>query len=1430
MTKNRNALPGRASILGSALLLAVLGTPVTAQVSLSGTSYTENFDAIGSGLPTGWTVRTGATASALGSNATYAQATTAWNSSNGNFRNAASADGMTGSESSATQAASTDRALAVRQTGSFGDPGAAFVLEIDNTVGLTDFNLTFKLQSLDQTTPRTITWRVDYGFGATPTSFTAVTTTPATITTGGNAFTNQSVSVNFGNALNNQSGPVWVRVVTISGSSGSGTRPTSGIDDFQLSWDVPATPNTSVAFVNTTGNVGEGDGSTNLALAITNPDASNATTVTIGISGATGRVDSYSTSVTFPANSSANEHVVVTLDNDALCNGDEDVTFTITGISGGQGTPLIGGNDAYVLTVEDNETPVDPTATAATAVDEDGFTANWDAVSGATGYYLDVSTSPTFGGAGAHLAGWNFTDGDQQADSGTPANASQSISANTGAAYTYPGGANLAISTTGWDGGNGTKYWMIELETTGYGDLSLSSKQQSSNSGPKNFKVQYSIDGGGNWTDVPGSTVTVADNMTTGVLNNLPLPAACDNQASLQLRWIMTSNTAVNNGTVAASGTSRIDDISVDAASTPSFVAGYDNLFVNGTSQAVTGLSPATTYYYRVRSEGGCSTGDNSNTITVTTDAGTTPFLAAGTLADFGSLCINTAGTPQSFNVTGTNLTTDDVTVGPLNGFTFSTTELGTYTASLSIAQPGGSFSQDIWVTFTPTAVQSYDGNITVGGGGAADVDVAVTGEGINTAATASTGSASGIDEGGATVEGTIDDEGCSTVTDYGIEYSTTMGFTPGTGTQVPSTNLSGIGFSSDITGLAACTMYYYRAYVTNNGGTAYGNEASFETAPLDAPTATAASGILQDGFTANWNAQPGATGYRLDVSTSPTFGSTIIPGTATTETFTGISGNPGSYLTRNWTGVDGVEWAAYKARTDQEVFSGDPAIALQNQAGAYLQSGAIDGGVTSIRFDVVQVFSGSGGVLTVKVLSGPGFGTTTTIGTIAYSSTASVFDETFTPIPGPVMILVENNASARPAIDNLQFTRAESFIPSFVPGYEDLAVAGTSQLVSGLNTSTTYYYRVRAESGSCVSDHSNTIAATTLACAGNSFIVAIQTDGNGGQITWEVVDEANVSVAYGGPYTGQDNTLITENVCLGGAPVDACYGFRIYDNFGDGIANGGWELRTTNGKVILRDAFNTGYISPANPAQSPSYGDAHSFCLPLGAVNIAPTECGIFNNLMGNKVYAVKQAGTNYLGQTLKYQFEFSDPDAGFIRRIAKTTNLAKNLGHGLGEPAHPGVTYFAAAPTSALGRCPPSGLRNGHQRSPAARSWFRPRPTATAATRRESFNTNNSHLRHARGAASQYEFHITNAYAKVLQPDLRAQHVHPAAEVEQQRGPPLVNGSTWPTWKRAMVSGMGKFGSTCTITIDNGGARSAPGRPHGTAVGNATPVAQPG
>ena len=79
---------------------------------------------------------------------------------------------MNAAASASTQNAAADRALSVRQTAALGDPGAAFVAQIANTTGYQSFSLAFQLQSLDASSQRATTWRVDYGFGATPTLFT----------------------------------------------------------------------------------------------------------------------------------------------------------------------------------------------------------------------------------------------------------------------------------------------------------------------------------------------------------------------------------------------------------------------------------------------------------------------------------------------------------------------------------------------------------------------------------------------------------------------------------------------------------------------------------------------------------------------------------------------------------------------------------------------------------------------------------------------------------------------------------------------------------------------------------------------------------------------------------------------------------------------------------------------------------------------------------------------------------------------------------------------------------------------------------------------------------------------------------------------------------------------------------------------------------
>ncbi|MBK7309155.1 MAG: hypothetical protein IPI88_20500, partial [Chitinophagaceae bacterium] len=70
------------------------------------------------------------------------------------------------------------------------------------------------------------------------------------------------------------------------------------------------------------------------------------------------------------------------------------------------------------------------------------------------------------------------------------------------------------------------------------------------------------------------------------------------------------------------------------------------------------------------------------------------PALSASALTGFGNVCINTIAGPNSFTITGSNLDATNVTVGALAGFTYSTTAGGTYTATLSLTQPGGAYSR----------------------------------------------------------------------------------------------------------------------------------------------------------------------------------------------------------------------------------------------------------------------------------------------------------------------------------------------------------------------------------------------------------------------------------------------------------------------------------------------------------------------------------------------------------------------------------------------------------------------------------------------------------------------------------------------------------------------------------------------------------------
>ncbi|MBK8500280.1 MAG: PKD domain-containing protein [Flavobacteriales bacterium] len=449
------------------------------------------------------------------------------------------------------------------------------------------------------------------------TSFTTPVTFPA------NDGSNQSCTVVFNNDLlcNGDQNVVF----TITGISGGQGTPTIGANNTFTLTVLDNDVCTNVSFAVSSASVSEGVGTYNVTVNITDPSGSQATDVDVALaSGNAARINGFSSqSISFPAGSSTPIDVTITVTDNAVCgDGDEVLTFSLENLSGGQGTPTVG--PSRTLTVQNNDNPVDPVTNTANPINYYDFTGLWSTVNGAS-YFLDVSLYSDFYTPGnTNLVEWNFpaATNDNIADGGIAANNAKTLTGVgvTNLTYNSAGNGGLTARADGWNSGNGTKYWEVELVTTGYGDLKVSSKQRGSNTGPRDFKLQYKIGAGGTWTDVSGATITVADNYTTGVLNAQALPAACDNQASVFLRWIMTSNTSVNNGTVAAGGAGNIDDVIVTGR-VPSYVSGYENLPVAGTSQSVAGLSPFTTYYYRVRSTGGCSTGNNSNTTAVTTNA-----------------------------------------------------------------------------------------------------------------------------------------------------------------------------------------------------------------------------------------------------------------------------------------------------------------------------------------------------------------------------------------------------------------------------------------------------------------------------------------------------------------------------------------------------------------------------------------------------------------------------------------------------------------------------------------------------------------------------------------------------------------------------------------------------------------------------------------
>lgn len=256
-------------------------------------------------------------------------------------------------------------------------------------------------------------------------------------------------------------------------------------------------------------------------------------------------------------------------------------------------------------TVNSISTPINIVASNANC---SSFDLTWDAVNCASGYKLDV---------------FNYTTSNQILinNSGTTGSSGwieTSIAAQA-SGYISMLSSSSTLTTPSIDLSNATNS-NLNFKIRTYGGISGSSNV---------ITVSISTDNGSTWTSL--GTKTAANNTLTSVT---PISlSSYNNSSQVKVRFQTLSAT----GTIGIG----IDDIIIDKDYlTPLYISGFQDLNVSSTSKSVTGLSPNTKYYYRVRSNDGTNTSASSNI-----DSFTTPALGLTTNGTLSPICYNASNT-----------------------------------------------------------------------------------------------------------------------------------------------------------------------------------------------------------------------------------------------------------------------------------------------------------------------------------------------------------------------------------------------------------------------------------------------------------------------------------------------------------------------------------------------------------------------------------------------------------------------------------------------------------------------------------------------------------------------------------------------------------------------------------------------------------------
>jgi hypothetical protein len=151
--------------------------------------------------------------------------------------------------------------------------------------------------------------------------------------------------------------------------------------------------------------------------------------------------------------------------------------------------------------------------------------------------------------------------------------------ASSSTVYSNPSGngSTESWSSTNWAVGD---YWQFQVSTVGFQDIQVSFDQTSSsggtsgNGGPRDFKLAYSIDGSA-FTDFQNYAVSAYSWSSGSTIAasqyafDLSAIISLQNSAAVYLRLVDTGTVSAGGGTVASSGTNRVDNFTVTGTAIP---------------------------------------------------------------------------------------------------------------------------------------------------------------------------------------------------------------------------------------------------------------------------------------------------------------------------------------------------------------------------------------------------------------------------------------------------------------------------------------------------------------------------------------------------------------------------------------------------------------------------------------------------------------------------------------------------------------------------------------------------------------------------------------------------------------------------------------------------------------------------------------------